>query len=105
MVLTKIRHIYQKKKIQKCIFALESAFEKIGSPLKVKNYTWKKSLFMVVNRIHQTICKVFSRCNHNKQLTYVLHVNNMHFWDHDEFLDTHEAIFSKCHLSYDRCHI
>ena len=37
MVLTKIRHIYQKKKIQKCIFALESAFE-------------KKSLFMVVNR-------------------------------------------------------
>ena len=32
MVLTKIRNFYKKKKIQKCIFALESAFEKIGSP-------------------------------------------------------------------------
>ena len=36
-----------KKKIQICIFALESAFEKIGSP----PYSQKlKSLFMVVNR-------------------------------------------------------
>ena len=50
MVLTKIRHIYQKKKIQKCIFALESAFEKIGNPPQSQKLNVKNALFMVVNR-------------------------------------------------------
>ena len=42
MVLTKLRHIYQKKKIQKCIFALESAFQKIGCPPLSQKLNLKK---------------------------------------------------------------
>ena len=42
MVLTKIRNFYKKKKIQKCIFALESAFEKIDCPPLSQNLNLKK---------------------------------------------------------------
>ena len=36
MVLTKIRNFYKKNKKKKYIFALESAFKKIGSPQSEK---------------------------------------------------------------------
>ena len=44
MVLTKMRHIYQKKRIQECIFALETAFEKIGKKIGTTESTQKKTI-------------------------------------------------------------